>query len=93
MIEVGSDVQFNGAVSSLGTAAFNVSVNEFFIDEQWKRFVTPKVIEIATTDYDDHLTTSELTFISSALERMQSTAAFNNIEKDIAKSIVKKLKS
>ena len=93
MIEVGSNVQFNGAVSSLGTGAFGVSIGEFYIDEQWKRFISPKLVEIATSDYDDHLTSSELNFITNALERIQNTTNFNNSEKDVARSIVKKLKS
>ena len=80
MIELGSNVQFNGSVSSLGTAAFGVAINEFLIDEQWKRFITPKVVEIATADYDDHLTSTELTFISTTLERMQSSTNFNNFD-------------
>lgn len=93
MIEVGSSVKFNGAVSSLGTAAFGVAINEFLIDEQWKRFITPKQLEIATADYDDHLTSTELNFITASLEKMQTTTMFNNIEKDVARAIVKKLKS
>lgn len=93
MIEVGSAVKFNGAVSSLGTASFGVAINEFLIDEQWKRFIAPKQVEIATSDYDDHLTTTELNFITNTLEKMQSATNFNNFEKDVARAIVKKLKS
>lgn len=93
MIEVGSNVKFNGAVSTLGTGTFSTSVNEFFIDGQWKRFIEPKVVEISTTDYDNHLTSSELNFISTALERLQNNITFDEHEKEVAESIVKKLKS
>ena len=82
MIEVGSVVKFNGSVSAIDTGTFSVNIKEFFI-----------IVEIATTDYDNHLTTSELTFISSALERLMRNTNFEDCEKEVADSIIKKLKS
>ena len=93
MIEVGSDIKFNGTVSTVGTGAFAAEFNEFFIDEQWRRFVTPKVVEITTDDYDDHLTPSELSFIEKSLDRMLKSLTFDDCDKAVADSIVKKLKS
>ena len=93
MIEVGSEIKFNGTVSTVGTGAYTAEFNEFFIDEQWRRFVTPKNVEITTADYDNHLTPSELTFIEKSLERMMKNLSFNECEKAVADSIVKKLKS
>ena len=93
MIEVGSVVKFNGSVSAIDTGTFSVNIKEFFIDGQWKRFIEPRIVEIATTDYDNHLTTSELTFISSALERLMRNTNFEDCEKEVADSIIKKLKS
>ena len=51
MIEIGSAVKFNGAVSAIDTGTFTVNIKEFFIDGQWKRFIEPRAVEIATTDY------------------------------------------
>ena len=93
MIEVGPEIKFNGTVSTVGTGSYTASFGEFFIDEQWRRFVTPKTVEIATADYDDHLTPSELAFIEMSLDRMRKNMTFNECEKAVADSIVKKLKS
>ncbi len=93
MIEIGSAVKFNGAVSAIDTGTFTVNIKEFFIDGQWKRFIEPRAVEIATTDYDNHLTASELTFISNSLERLMRNTNFDENEKEVADSIVKKLKS
>ena len=93
MIEVGSIAKINGEVTAIDTGTFTISINEFFIDGQWKRFIEPKVLEVATTDYDNHLTTSELNFISSSLERLMRNTNFEDCEKEVADSIIKKLKS
>lgn len=93
MIEVGSEVKFNGAVSSIGASAYNVDVKEFFIDKQWRRFVEPKVVSIATTDYDNHLTLSELAFIQTSIERIAKTMPIEDSDRAVADSIIKKLRS
>ena len=93
MIEVGSSIKFNGAVSSLGAGAYNAAIDEFFIDGQWKRFITPKVVTIATEDFDNHLTASELNFISSSLTKLMRNTGFEDCEKEVADSIIKKLRS
>ncbi len=93
MIEVGSTIKFNGAVSSIGTAAYTAGISEFFIDGQWRRFIEPKQISVATADYDNHLTASELAFLSSSLERLMRNTTFDEHEKEVADSILKKLKS
>ena len=93
MIEIGSEIKFNGTVATVGTGAYTAEFDEFYIDEQWRRFITPKTVEITTSDYDDHLTPSELAFIEKSIDRMMKNMTFNDCEKAVADSIVKKLKS
>ena len=93
MIEIDSAVKFNGTVTTVGAASYDVDIDEFFIDDQWRRFIEPKTLTIATADYDNHLTPSELTFIQNSIERIVKTMALEDCDLQVAESIIKKLKS
>lgn len=90
MIEVNASVKLNGTVSETGTGSFTISVGEFYTDGQWSRFVEPKTIEVATSDYDNHLTSSELEFLLGAALKAKNTAT-TNCDKAVIESIIKKL--
>ena len=90
MIEANADVKLMGIISEVGTAGFKIAVKEFYTDSEWKRFVSPKEVEVAVDDYDNHLTSSELEFLLNAAKKAKTTAS-DDCEKQVIESIIKKL--
>lgn len=90
MIDVNANVKLNGVISEIGTGSFKISVNEFFVDGQWNRFKEPSVIEVTSADYDNHLTSNELSFLLEAAKKAKQTNLCDD-DKEVVESIIKKL--
>lgn len=67
MITVGDNVELKATVATTGTDTFSISISEVFIDSKWETFSTPKVLSVATTDYDSSVITSTEKTLTKAL--------------------------
>lgn len=92
MIEVGSAIKMKGSITSVGTGTFNASITEVFVDDKWRPFSPAKVYTIATADYTDGFSTSELAVIKALTDKNKaSTTVYTPDEIVAINSILKKL--
>lgn len=93
MINANDKVRLIGRVSEVGTGTFKASVEEIFVDGEWKKFSEAKVLDIDTSaDYsNDSLTAQELAFVKGLAEKQVGNNTLVQDDLMLAKSIFKKL--
>jgi len=91
MITVNDSVEIKGTVTTTGTDSLTVTLNEVYLDSQWRKFSPVKTLTIATSDYDTELTPQELALVKKLSVAKGSAVSLTPDEQVIAASITAKL--
>lgn len=91
MIATGDAIEMKGKITTVGTDTFDVSVTEIFVDDKWRAFDPTKVYTIATADYTDGFSTSELAVIKDLTEKNKAATVYSPDQLIAINSILKKL--
>lgn len=90
MIQKDDHIEISGVVKSTSTGSFTLSLEEIFVDEEWRKFSPAKTLEITEADYDTSLTPQELEFVK-VLADIKSGGNYTPDQRVLAKSILTKL--
>ena len=91
MIAVGDSIEMKGTITTVGTDTFDVSITEIYVNEGWRSFDPTKVYSIATADYTEDFSTSELAVIKALTNNNKAASVYTPDELVAINSILKKL--
>jgi hypothetical protein len=92
-ITAGDTVNVNGTVTEVVTDSVTVSLEEIYLDSQWRKFETAKSLTVATSDYNTDLTDQELALVKVLAEANKTSTALSEDQRVLAASIIAKLSS
>ena len=91
MIQTGDKVEIKGTIASLGTGTLDISATEIFLDLEWKKLSPAKTYTIATSDYTDDFSVSELAVIKELTDKNKAATIYSPDQLQAINSILKKL--
>jgi hypothetical protein len=91
MISVNDTVNVNGTITAVGTDSITVSLEEIYLDSQWRKFGTAKALAVATSDYNTDLTDQELALVKVLAEANKTSTSLTEDQRVLAASIIAKL--
>jgi hypothetical protein len=91
MTNLNDNVEIKGVISTNGTSELTITLNEIFLDNQWRKFNPYKTLTVATTDYDAEFSASELEAIKALVADNKANKSYSQDQLQAINSIVAKL--